>query len=177
MMLTAVGGLTQAEAQHSAGGANAAIDRWNAANARIQAGQTVQTGAMASNLTELKGRVAEGQQRAAMGASGTLVSGGTNAAILSGTEETTAMNATMLRLNASRAAMGLEQTADIDESKANFAEKSSDQAAIATLIKTGATMSLYDDPNYKQAHGGGGMGGGYAGLSNGGYSGSDTPMA
>jgi len=158
LALTAAGGLSKAYAQYESGHANAAIDRYNAQLDWIQATQAIEKGKEEANIQEEKGKILTGSQRGAQAGGGVIAGAGTGGAVIVSSAATIAQNEMMTTLNAQRVAFGFEARASIDETEANVAEKSSNAAAIGTLITTASQENLYADPNYRQRSSGFGGG-------------------
>ena len=165
MLMTAIGGVGQADQAQSAGQRNKAIDTFNANNARIQADQAIQTGGYEAGNREIRGEIVRGAEQGAAAGGNTVATAGTNRTVQAGTTATSRMDQMMLEINASRAAFGYQVKAANMDFQAKQAGVAGNEAALAALIKSGAAEEQEGDPNYK---GRGSTGQVYADNSNGG---------
>lgn len=156
MGATAIGGLTSAYAQYSAGQYNKKIGRINAELARTQGSQAEQAGALAANRLEGRERLVEGADAASAAAGNTVVGAGTNRAVIESNRSATAMDRYMIELNARREAYGYRVRATGDEMSADMAGRTGDMGAASTLINTAADEWLESDSSY-QGHRGGSL--------------------
>jgi hypothetical protein len=171
MMTTAIGGIGQADQAYSAGQRNKAIDTFNANNATIQANQAIQAGADEANNREIRGEILKGAQQGAAAGGNTVATAGTNRIVQAGGQAASKMDQMMLEINASRAAFGFQVKAANLQFQGQEAGIAGNEAALAALVKTGATEEEESDPNYR-GRGSASMAGVYADSDNTGGSGS-----
>jgi hypothetical protein len=149
MLVTAIGGASQANSSYQAGKTNAAIDRYNAANARIQEQQAIEAGSAAKNQVAIKGSLLQGAQTAGFAGQGVVATAGTARQVVATGEAVSAMDQMMIGINARRQAFGYQVQASNADFQATLARSRGNQGAMAALISTGARESEFNDPNYR----------------------------
>lgn len=136
------GALTQSAAFRAQGDYEASIARTNAAIARLQARQTIEAGSAAASRENLKTQATAGAVRAAQGASGVSVNGGSAQLVQNAIRGVGAQDEITIRTNAARRAWGFETAALQDSFKGKFATLTAKNAANQTLL-TGGLKAIY----------------------------------
>lgn len=134
---TALGGLTTAWGQFSAGRANQRLARINAAQARQQASESLQAGQFSSNRALSQENQQEGAMKAAQAGGGTVVGAGTSAFAQASSRAGSNMDRYLIELNARRQAYGYQSKAAIDTFQGKQAQVAGDLGAAETLLNTG----------------------------------------
>lgn len=140
MALTAVGGIQAASAQRAAANAEARSAEQNARVAQQQAEQARQIGNIEEERQLRRVRAALGAQRASLAANGLDINTGSALDLQAETAGFGAADALNLRANALRQAWGFEVDATNSQNRARAARANGRNAAIGTLLTTGAQI-------------------------------------
>lgn len=140
-MMTAISGAGNAFSQYEAGQSNKAIDRFNAANSRIQAEQASQAGATEQARAGIKEGILRGAQTSAFAGQGVIAGAGTARAVVAGGEAVSEMDKLMIGINARRQAYGYKVQAAGESFAADQAARLGTERALAGLAETGATVT------------------------------------
>lgn len=149
MLMTAIGGVSKADASYEGGKANQAIDRYNAKNSEIQAEQALEAGSSAISRSEIKSQVLRGAQTSAFAGQGVVATAGTARAVEASSAATSAMDQMMIGINARRQAFGFQVAAANSTFQGELARRAGTEGALSSLIDTGAKETEYADPNYR----------------------------
>lgn len=178
MGLSAIGSITSALSQSSAiraqGDYESTIARTNASIADLQASQTLEQGDLAASRKNLQTQEQVGSEKAAQGASGTDVSGGSAAAVRAGTAGVGTIDELTIRNNAARQAWGFQTSAIQDTYKGQFAQLTAKAQSTQSLLSGGLgaiSGPLAIESNYlrfsRWMGGGGGSGQPFPNMSTG----------
>lgn len=135
--LTALGGGYTAASQFRAGQQSAALLRANASIAGMEARSEQESGAEQAELYQQHLNATLGKQGAQVGGSGVTLSGSALRSLAT-TAQLGAQDIARIRTNAARKAWGFETTQAGDLVRADMASAQGRQAALGTLITTGA---------------------------------------
>lgn len=127
-------GMQRADAQRRAGREQAAILSENADLSERAAGDALQRGGQAEARAVLAGGLRQGAERAQLAASGGDVQAGSALDTLADQSMMTALDAAILRNNASREAGGLRARARMQRRQAGYALEAADDAADASIL-------------------------------------------
>lgn len=137
--VVATAGVISALGQRAAGQYERAVGDRNAAIARTKAELALQDGGVEEEAYRAKVRQALGSQAAAMAASGFQAGTGTFADLQTETAKFGEIDAGNIRVNAARAAWGLEAEADEFSARGRMAQKAGNLNSMGTLLTTGAS--------------------------------------
>lgn len=140
MLMTALSGASQAYSSHEAGNTNRAIDRFNAANDRVAAQQTLQSAGSAMARQDIKANILQGEQRSAFAGQGVLANAGTARAVVAGSQAVSEMDKLMIGINARRAATGHLQRAAYEDFQGDRAAAMGNERALGSIIDAGTKM-------------------------------------
>lgn len=136
--MSATAAYSSAKNQQAALTAQAQVDMNNAQLADWQGEDSIARGENAANVAMMRGGQIKGQQRAAMGANGVDLGGGSAQNVLTGTDYMTSVDATTLRNNAAREAWGYRMTATNDRNQATAARNAS--SSISPWLSAGTSL-------------------------------------
>lgn len=141
MGLSAIGAITNALSESGAtraqGQYESSIADTNAAIAKIQQRQALQTGDVEASRQDLKTQETVGAERAAEGASGVDVASGSSALVRAGTAGVGAVDELTIRNNAARQAWGYQTESLQDSFQGQFAQLTSKAKSFQTLLSGG----------------------------------------
>lgn len=149
MLMTAIGGVAQADQSYQAGQANKAIANFNARQSEIQAQQALEAGGAAENRQTVKGSLLQGAQVAGFAGQGVVATAGTAKTVETASQLVSDMDRMLIGINARRQAYGFQVRAADQRFQAHQAEVQGNEAALGALIRTGAVETELNDPNYR----------------------------
>lgn len=136
------GSLLQGYGAYEAGRSNSAIDRMNAAYARTQEAQALQSGEFMTGVQDVKEAQLAGAQASSFASQGVVAGAGTAGQVVKASEAMSEENKAMIRVNASRQAYGFETTANNDEFQADMAKRAGDLGAVSSVISGASSMAF-----------------------------------
>ncbi len=138
MGLDLFAGIYQANAAREAGRANKAIDDWNAKVADLQAMDAITRGEWGVARQRRGVQSLVGSQRASFAAQGVVVDQDTAGQVVDQTIQLGEEDAATIRTNAIREAWGFKVQAADQRLRGKLAQAEGDNAAVGTLLTTGA---------------------------------------
>lgn len=145
MALTAAGGVTSAIATRKSGILNKRIAESNAQIAEAKSDDALKAGDFAATRTILKSRAAGSRERGAQASSGTVAGVGTNAIAIADSEQAGAMDALMIKRNATREALGFKTQAVAEHMRGDAEDTASKLGTLTTLLNTGTKLWMESD--------------------------------
>lgn len=140
MGFTALSGLSTAKSQRDMGRAQNEVAKQNAAAVENQAKDAASRGAVAEERHRMQVRQFMGRQRAAMAAGGLQLDSGTPLDLQTDTARMGELDALMIRNNAAREAWGYRVKAQNYLTQGKLDKAAGSNAAMGTLLSTGASM-------------------------------------
>lgn len=137
-----VGSLMSAYGQYEAGQANAAILRMNAAYARTQSAQAMESGEYRAGIADLKETQIAGSQATSFAGQGVVSGAGSAGTVVQSGEAVSMAEKAMIRLNAQRQAYGYEVAASNDDFQADMAKRQGIMGAESSLISGVGSLAM-----------------------------------